>query len=94
MIVACASRRITLGALIRAWPLVYVGNITGAVATAALMFLAKQHEFGGGAVGKTALAIASESRLADDPTAFSGDALQRAGLPCRVDVVRSEEHNG
>jgi formate transporter len=59
MIVACASRRITLGALIRAWSLVYVGNIAGAVATAGLVFLAGQHGFAGGAVGKTALAVAS-----------------------------------
>ena len=59
MIVACASRRITLGALLRAWSLVYIGNIAGAVGTAALVFLAGQHGFGGGAVGKTALAVAS-----------------------------------
>ena len=59
MIVACASRRITLGALLRAWSLVYVGNIAGAVGTAALVFLAGQHGFGGGSVGKTALTIAS-----------------------------------
>jgi formate/nitrite transporter len=59
MIVACASRRITLGALLRAWSLVYAGNIAGALATAALVFLAGQHGFGGGAVGKTALAVAS-----------------------------------
>jgi len=59
MIVACASRRITLAALIRAWILVYIGNIAGAIGTALLVFLAGQHEFGGGAVGKTALAIAS-----------------------------------
>ena len=59
MIVACASRRITAGSLLRAWALVYVGNIVGAVGTAALVFLAGQHEFAGGAVGKTALAIAS-----------------------------------
>lgn len=59
MIVACASQRITLGALLRAWSLVYVGNIAGAVGTAALVFLAGQHGFNGGAVGKTALAVAS-----------------------------------
>ncbi|MGE0094548.1 MAG: formate/nitrite transporter family protein [Alphaproteobacteria bacterium] len=58
MIVACASRRITILALLRAWALVYAGNIIGAVGTAALMFLAGQHELGGGAVGQTALAIA------------------------------------
>ncbi len=59
MVVACASQRITLAALLRAWLLVYVGNIVGAMGTAALVFLAGQHGFGGGAVGKTALAIAS-----------------------------------
>ena len=59
MIVACASRRITLRALLRAWSLVYIGNIIGAVGTAVLMFLAGHHRFGEGAVGKTALTIAS-----------------------------------
>jgi formate transporter len=59
MIVACASQRITLAALLRAWSLVYVGNIVGAIGTAALVFLAGQYGFGGGAVGKTALVIAS-----------------------------------
>lgn len=59
MIVACASQRITLGSLLRAWSLVYVGNIAGALGTAALVFLAGQHGFNGGAVGKTALAVAS-----------------------------------
>lgn len=59
MIVACASRRTTVLALLRAWSLVYVGNVGGAVGTAALVFLAGQYGFAGGAVGKTALAIAS-----------------------------------
>jgi formate transporter len=59
MIVACASRRITLSALLRAWTLVYFGNIAGAMGSAALVFLAGQHGFGGGAVGKTALTVAS-----------------------------------
>jgi formate transporter len=59
IIVACASRRVTLGALLRAWSLVYVGNIVGAIGTAALVFLAGVHGFDGGAAGKTALAIAS-----------------------------------
>lgn len=59
MIVACASRKITAGALLRAWGLVYLGNILGAAGTVALVFLAGQHEFAGGAVGKTALVIGS-----------------------------------
>ena len=59
MIVAYASRRITFAALLRAWSLVYLGNIAGALGTAALVLLAGQHGFGGGGVGKTALTIAS-----------------------------------
>lgn len=59
MVVAYASQRIALLALLRAWSLIFVGNIGGAVGTAALVFLAEHHVFGGGAVGKTALAVAS-----------------------------------
>jgi formate/nitrite transporter len=59
MIVAYASRRVTLGALLRTCSLVYVGNVVGAVATAGLVFLAGQYGFDGGGVGKMALAIAS-----------------------------------
>ncbi len=59
MVVAWASRRITTGSLLRAWSLVYVGNIAGAIGTAVLVFLAGQYGFAGGAAGKTALAIAS-----------------------------------
>jgi formate transporter len=59
MVVAYASQRISLGSLLRAWSLVYVGNIIGAIGTAALVFLAAHYQLGGSAVGKTALAIAS-----------------------------------
>ncbi len=59
MIVSYASQRITLSALLRAWALVYLGNIFGSVGTAALVFLAGQHGFADGAVGKTALIIAA-----------------------------------
>lgn len=59
MIVACAARRISLPALLRAWALVYLGNIAGALGTAALVFLAGHYGFAGGAIGKTALATAA-----------------------------------
>jgi formate transporter len=59
MIVAYASKHIALGAMLRAWALVYLGNIVGAVGTAALVFLARHYEFDDGTVGKTALAVAS-----------------------------------
>lgn len=59
MIVACASRRITPVLLIRAWALVYIGNIIGAIGTAALVYLSGQHEFAGSSVARTALTIAA-----------------------------------
>lgn len=59
MVLAWASRRIRLAALLRTWALVYLGNIAGALGTAALVFLAAQHGFAGGAVGRTALSIAA-----------------------------------
>ena len=59
MVIAAASRRIGLVALCRAWVIVFVGNMIGAVGTAALVFLAGQHDFAGGGVGQTMLAIGS-----------------------------------
>ena len=72
MIVACASRRITVRALLRAWAIVYAGNIVGALGTAALVLLAEFHAGGGGAVGRTALAVAhAKAGLATMPLFFS-----------------------
>lgn len=59
MIVSFADHCITFGALIRAWALVYIGNICGALGTGAVTFLAGQYGFDGGEVGRTALAIAT-----------------------------------
>jgi len=58
IVMAWASQRISLGALARNWALVFAGNFVGAVATAALVFLAESHRFGGGAFGAAALRIA------------------------------------
>lgn len=57
MVMAWAGRRITLAALLRAWAIVFVGNLIGAVATAVLVFLAGHHLLDEGGVGATALAI-------------------------------------
>jgi formate/nitrite transporter len=59
MVMAYAGKRITLVKLLGTWSLVYLGNLIGALGTAMLVFLAGQYGFGGGMVGKTALAIAS-----------------------------------
>src|SRR4030043_2254548 len=57
IVIAFANRRITLGALLRNWGVVYLGNFVGAVLTAFLMFLTRQYTFGGGSVGLAALNI-------------------------------------
>jgi len=59
MVMALASRRISLAALLRAWFLIYLGNICGALGTAALVFLAVHYTLDGGAVGKVALSVAA-----------------------------------
>ncbi len=58
IVMAWAGRRVTTGRLLLIWLLVYVGNFAGALATAVLVYLSGQYEFGGGAVGEQALAIA------------------------------------
>jgi formate/nitrite transporter len=59
IVMAWAGRRVTTARLVWNWALVWVGNFVGAVATALIVFAARQYEFGGGAVGETALSIAA-----------------------------------
>jgi formate transporter len=59
IVMAWAGRRVSTARLLRNWAIVYAGNFTGAIATAALVYASKQYEFGTGAVGSQALAIAS-----------------------------------
>ena len=56
---AWASRRVSTLRLLRNWVIVYTGNFVGAIATAALLYGARQYEFGKGAVGDQALSIAA-----------------------------------
>jgi len=57
IIMAFADKKVTLGALLRNWAIVYTGNFVGSVITAAIVFLGKQYTFGGGAIGLTVLNI-------------------------------------
>jgi len=56
---AWASRRISTGAVVRNWVIVYAGNLVGAVGTAVLVVVAGQYAFGGGSVGAVALGTAA-----------------------------------
>lgn len=59
MVMAWASHRLSTLSVARAWCLVWIGNLIGAVSTAALVFLAGHHQFGGGLVGLNALQTAA-----------------------------------
>jgi formate transporter len=59
IVMAWASGKVSSYAVLRNWGIVYLGNFVGAVATAVFVFMGRQYEFGGGAVGQTALAIAN-----------------------------------
>src|SRR5262249_32105243 len=59
IVMAWANRKVTTWELLLNWALVFTGNFVGAIATAGLMFLTTQYEFGGGSVGLAALATAN-----------------------------------
>jgi formate transporter len=59
IVMAWASRRVSTASLLRNWVLVYAGNFVGATATAGILFVGKQYEFGNGAVGAQAITIAA-----------------------------------
>lgn len=58
MVMACASGRVRVSEVLRAWGWVYIGNFIGSVAIASLMFLAASYSHGNGTVGAAALASA------------------------------------
>ena len=62
IVMAWAARKVSTSRLLRNWGIVYAGNFVGSVGTAALVFAAGHHGFGGGEVGRAALAIA-EAKL-------------------------------
>lgn len=59
IVMAWASGKVSGGALLRNWGIVYLGNFLGSIGTAVLVFLGRQYTFGGNAVGITALRTAA-----------------------------------
>ncbi len=57
IMMAFASKKVTLVQLLRNWGIVYVGNLVGSMLTAYIVFLGKQYSFGSGAIGLAALNI-------------------------------------
>ena len=75
---AWASGRVTTQQIMRNWGWVYLGNLVGAVGTAALVWLAGIHSMGDVAVGETMVQIA-HNKIALDPVS----AVAR-GILCNV----------
>lgn len=59
IVMAAASGRVSIRQVLRNWGIVYAGNFVGAIITVVLVFLTGHHTFAGGAVGETAMRIAS-----------------------------------
>ncbi|HUF01648.1 MAG TPA: formate/nitrite family transporter [Gaiellaceae bacterium] len=59
IVMAWASRQVSTLSLLQNWTVVWIGNFVGAFATAVILYVSKQYELGGGAVGQTALSIAA-----------------------------------
>jgi len=59
IIMALASRKITIRQVIRNWIIVYIGNFIGAIMTVILMLLTNQYMVGNGIIGLNILAIAN-----------------------------------
>ncbi len=57
IVMAWASRSVSSASLLRNWAIVYAGNLVGALATVAVLFISGQYRLGGGAVGLAALSI-------------------------------------
>jgi len=55
IVMAWASGKVTAGALLRNWVIVYVGNFVGPIGTAILMFFTRQYTFGANSIGIAAL---------------------------------------
>lgn len=59
IVMAWANRKVTTGALLNNWLIVFAGNALGTLAMAVMVFLSTQYTFGNGTVGLAALATAN-----------------------------------
>lgn len=66
IVMAWASGRVATAQVLRNWGIVYVGNLVGALGTAALVVLGGWYRIGNGSVGAAALATAA-SKVAHTP---------------------------
>jgi formate/nitrite transporter len=73
IVMAAASRRVSIMALLRNWGIVYVGNFAGALGAAVLVYLSGTLALDAGAMGETARGIArAKLALSADQAFFRG----------------------
>lgn len=73
IVMAFASGKLPLTAVLRNWGIVYLSNFVGAIGTAVIIYLSGQYAFGHGAVGLNMLTIAeTKTSLAFFPALFLG----------------------
>jgi formate/nitrite transporter len=70
IVLGWAAGRISTGALLGNWGLVYVGNFLGAVGMAVLVWWSGVHQIGGDALARTALGVAAAKEALPFWTAF------------------------
>jgi formate transporter len=86
IVMAWASRRVPTMALLRNWALVYLGNLMGALGTAALVYLSGTLSIDSGAVAETARTIAADKISLPADQAFFRGVLCNA-LVCLAGVA-------
>jgi formate/nitrite transporter len=78
MVMAVASRQVTVGRLLRTWAIVYVGNFVGALSIVAMVALAGWWTLDDKAVGSSALTIAATKTSLPFGTIFFRGILANA----------------
>ncbi|MCX6071696.1 MAG: formate/nitrite transporter family protein [Chloroflexi bacterium] len=78
IVMAFADGKVSLGALLRNWAIVYTGNFVGSIITAAIVFLGKQYSFGSGSIGLTAL------NIGEAKTSFTFIQAVALGIMCNA----------
>lgn len=81
VVMAFVCGRVSFAKLMRNWAIVYLGNLIGSLATAALVYYAWQWKMGGNAVGVSAYNIAGAKLSLPWMTAFCSGTLCN-GLVC------------
>ncbi len=71
IVMSAASKKISWGAVLKNWVVVFVGNFVGALIIVGLVYLSGMHTMNGGIVGQTMVNVASSKMTPDWLTLFA-----------------------